>query len=136
MDKNDRRNIKRLNIFEDKKIKFKSFNETEFFNDLATSKAIITNGGFSLISEAIFLNKAIMSVPVKNQYEQLLNSYYLNKNNLGFFSKSINKKQFNLFLNKIEFYEKKLKANNTYEVQTSLILINKIITDIIKKNKK
>jgi len=43
---------------------FKSFSETGFIEDLASSKAVIANGGFSFISEAVYLKKPIYSSPV------------------------------------------------------------------------
>ncbi|HTX61085.1 MAG TPA: MJ1255/VC2487 family glycosyltransferase, partial [Methanobacterium sp.] len=55
-------------FFKDEKIDnltFKKFNEDQFFEDLATARAIITNGGFSLISEALYLEKPVYSIPVK-----------------------------------------------------------------------
>ncbi len=53
----------------DKNIIFKSFSESGFVNDLASAKAVIANGGFSFISEAIYLKKPIYSFPLKNQFE-------------------------------------------------------------------
>lgn len=43
----------------DENLTYKLFNEDEFYNDLASAKAVICNGGFTFISEAISL---------KNQY--------------------------------------------------------------------
>ena len=51
----------------DGNLTFKSFNEDEFFQDLASAQAVITNCGFSLISEALYLEKPIYSIPVKKQ---------------------------------------------------------------------
>jgi uncharacterized protein (TIGR00661 family) len=55
----------------------KEFSETGFVEDLATAKAVVCNGGLSLIGEAIYLGKPIFSVPVQNQYEQVLNARYV-----------------------------------------------------------
>ena len=37
----------------------------------------MTNGGLSLIHEAIYLQKPILSVPVRHQFEQEMNARYL-----------------------------------------------------------
>jgi uncharacterized protein (TIGR00661 family) len=55
----------------------KEFSETGFVDDLASAKAVVCNGGLSLIGEAIYLGKPIFSVPVQNQYEQVLNARYV-----------------------------------------------------------
>ncbi len=52
---------------QDKNVTFKSFSEDGFVNDLASSRAVIANGGYSFISEAIYLKKPIYSFPIKNQ---------------------------------------------------------------------
>ncbi|MBF0430841.1 MAG: UDP-glucuronosyltransferase [Fibrobacteria bacterium] len=60
-----------------KNVRLKPFSEDEFITDLASSKAIIANGGFSLISEAVFLHKPVCAVPLHNQFEQFLNAAYI-----------------------------------------------------------
>lgn len=126
MDRNDRRNVRRLNLADHQKILFKKFNENEFFTDLATCKGVITNGGFSLISEAIYLNKPILSVPVKNQYEQILNAYLLEKNGYGMMGK-INKESFNTFKSNMKHFEIRQRTANKYDPNTGLKLIDQII---------
>ncbi|MBI4144927.1 UDP-glucuronosyltransferase [Candidatus Woesearchaeota archaeon] len=62
---------------------FKEFNETEFFKDIASCKAVITNGGYSLISEAVTLGKPVLAEPVAKQFEQTLNALLLEKEGYG-----------------------------------------------------
>lgn len=56
---------------------FKKTNENEFFEDLATAKGIITNAGISLLTEAVYLGKPVLSVPIKGQSEQIVNAHYI-----------------------------------------------------------
>jgi uncharacterized protein (TIGR00661 family) len=51
-----------------------AFSEAGFIADLASARAIVTNGGFSLISEAVFLHKPICAIPSPAQFEQWLNA--------------------------------------------------------------
>src|SRR5207302_1375663 len=67
----------------------KEFSEQGFVDDLATSQAVVCNGGLSLIGEALYLGKPIMSVPVRNQFEQLMNARYLEKLGYGLSCESI-----------------------------------------------
>jgi uncharacterized protein (TIGR00661 family) len=64
-------------------VRLKNFSETGFVDDLAQARAVITGGGFSLMTEAIYLGKPILSVPIKKQFEQLLNGLYLEKLGYG-----------------------------------------------------
>lgn len=65
-----------------KNIIFKTFSEEGFVSDLASAKAVIANGGFSFISEAVYLKKPVYSFPLQDQFEQFVNASYIEK--LGF----------------------------------------------------
>ena len=60
-----------------------SFDETGFLNDLASARAVVSNGGFSALSEAIYLDKPVLSIPVAHQGEQQLNAAWLAHLGLG-----------------------------------------------------
>jgi uncharacterized protein (TIGR00661 family) len=96
----------------DNNLIFKLPSVNEFANDLASCKGIITNGGFSLISEAVFLKKPIYSIPVKNQVEQEINSYYLQESGYGIQSEEINTIDLWRFINNLEEYRKNLMRLN------------------------
>ncbi|UJR16823.1 hypothetical protein I4U23_003722 [Adineta vaga] len=67
----------------------KGFSEQGFVDDLACAKGVIANDGLSLMNEAISLQRPFFSVPVENQYEQVLNAWYLQKLGYGVFSDKI-----------------------------------------------
>jgi uncharacterized protein (TIGR00661 family) len=92
----------------DGNILFKEFNESSFFRDLAHSKAVIMNGGFTLMTEALYLKKPILSVPIRRQFEQVLNAEYLQKLGYGLHCDDFSKENINLFLDSLEKYKKNL----------------------------
>jgi uncharacterized protein (TIGR00661 family) len=67
----------------------KPFAEQGFVDDLAASRGVVTNGGLSLINEAVSLHKPVFSVPVKNQYEQILNAWYVRELGYGAYHEAI-----------------------------------------------
>jgi uncharacterized protein (TIGR00661 family) len=66
-----------------KNVILKKFSEDGFIEDLASGKAVISNGGFSLLSEAVYLRKPVCSVPIKGQFEQYVNAAYIEKCGYG-----------------------------------------------------
>jgi len=72
------------------------------------AKAIIANGGFSFISEAIYLKKPIYSIPIAKHFEQLLNALNLEKMGYGSWSREANKRDLNNFINNLDYYRKNL----------------------------
>mgnify|MGYP001568507949 FL=1 len=79
-------------------IQFKRFHEQKFMQDLASCKAVITNGGYSLMSEALMLGKPVLSEPVGKQFEQQLNALLLEKEGFGQRTEHIGAMQISSFL--------------------------------------
>ena len=71
---------------------FKKPSMDGFLHDLAGCKAIIANAGFSLVSEALYLGKPYLAVPVQHQFEQIFNAYFLDKEGYGAFWEELTKK--------------------------------------------
>jgi len=109
---------------EEKNLKFKKFNEKSFLEDLKNCKAVICNGGFTLISEAMYLKKPLLTVTIKGHFEQLLNCSYVKKLGCGEYYKDLNKKRVESFINNLDKYTfpQKRKGNNTL-----FKILNKII---------
>ncbi|WP_324671932.1 MJ1255/VC2487 family glycosyltransferase [Hymenobacter sp. GOD-10R] len=64
-------------------VQLRAFSEQGFIEDLASAQAVITNGGFSLISEAVYLHKPICAIPIPAQFEQFLNAAEVEKLGYG-----------------------------------------------------
>jgi len=61
----------------------KTFSEPGFVKDLEESCAVITNGGYSLISECLYLHKPLCCFPIEGQFEQYCNASYVQKLGYG-----------------------------------------------------
>ncbi|MEO6189212.1 MAG: glycosyltransferase family protein, partial [Saprospiraceae bacterium] len=61
-------------------------NKELFDNSLIFCKLLITGGGFETPSEALYLNKRLISIPIKSHYEQKCNAAALSKLNVPVFS--------------------------------------------------
>ena len=121
---------------EDENLSFRTFNEKDFFHDLASSQAVITNGGFNLISESLNLNKPVFSVPVKKQFEQVLNAIYLEKLEYGEFHEDPDKNDLEEFLLKLDFYRENIKSNFKHDGNQELLLeLDKLIKGITSESK-
>ncbi|MHC4265043.1 MAG: glycosyltransferase family protein [Planctomycetota bacterium] len=62
---------------------FKERSTEGFLKDLASSRGVIASAGFSLISECLYLKKRMLLMPIKGQYEQIINAHYIEKLGLG-----------------------------------------------------
>ncbi len=64
-------------------LRFQPFSEDKFIDDLASSRAVIAGGGFTLMGEAVYLRKPMLAVPLARQFEQVLNARYLELEGYG-----------------------------------------------------
>ena len=83
-----------------------------FLKELNECKAIIATSGFTLISEAIYLRKPYLALPLKGQFEQVFNSLFLKKAGFGEYSEELNEKEVLDFLSNLDKYKIKLRSYN------------------------
>jgi len=108
---------------EEKNLSFRAFDESRFTRDLASARAVITNGGFSLIAEAIYLGKPILSIPIKKQFEQVLNALYVERLGYGKFSDKIDQDTVYEFFSCLESFEQNLAS---YRQDGNCLLLKKL----------
>jgi uncharacterized protein (TIGR00661 family) len=92
----------------DENLTYRSFNEEQIFEDMRTARAIIVNGGFTMISEAIYLKKPIYSTPAHKNFEQILNGFYVEKLGFGEYHDKLDVKKIESFLDNLDKYQENL----------------------------
>lgn len=60
--------------FEMKNVKIRPINNEDFIKSMAQSSGVLCGAGFETPAEALYLQKKLLVVPMKNQYEQHLNA--------------------------------------------------------------
>lgn len=81
---------------------FKPFSEAGFIDDLRTARGVVGGGGYTLMSEAVYLRKPMLSVPIGGQFEQVLNALYLQKLNYGMHAKALDGQVLGEFLERVD----------------------------------
>jgi uncharacterized protein (TIGR00661 family) len=89
---------------------YRPFSEQGFIEDLRTARAVIAGGGFTLMSEAVYLRKPMLSVPVRKQFEQTLNALYLEKLGYGMHVPELTARDVHAFLDKVPQCAEALKG--------------------------
>lgn len=93
----------------DRNLLFKKPSADGFLRDLAACKAVIANSGFSLLSEALHLGKPYLAIPVRHQFEQILNAYHVRTLGYGAGWEELNKERIESFLFNVETYRERLR---------------------------
>jgi uncharacterized protein (TIGR00661 family) len=113
----------------------KDFSEEGFVEDLATARAVVANGGLSLLGEAIYLGKPIFSVPVRNQYEQVLNARYLEELGWGLAADRIEAKVLRLFLDETPKYAHRVAKHKQDGNRELYDVVDRVLARFARKHK-
>ncbi len=92
-------------------LRFQPFSEDKFIDDLASCRAVIAGGGFTLMGEAVYLRKPMLSVPIAKQFEQIFNARYLEHAGYGRYAETLDEETpINHFLDALEDCEAHLAS--------------------------
>jgi len=99
------------------------FDEHGFVQDLASARAVIANGGFTLMGETVHLRKPMLCIPLVSQFEQLLNAWYLEELGYGFSMDRLDEPTIRTFLERLDDYAANLQG---YEPQDNSVLLEQL----------
>jgi uncharacterized protein (TIGR00661 family) len=91
-------------------LRFRPFSEESFIEDLATARAVVAGGGFTLMSECVYLHKPLLAMPIGGQFEQTLNALYLEREGYGKYARALDASTLAAFLGAVPSYESNLAA--------------------------
>jgi uncharacterized protein (TIGR00661 family) len=101
-------------------LRFRPFSEAGFIDDLRTAAGVIASAGFTLMGEAVYLRRPMLAVPLKEQFEQILNARYLEREGYGLAAETIDAPALGRFLEGLPDFERKL-AGYSQDGNTDLL---------------
>jgi uncharacterized protein (TIGR00661 family) len=110
-------------------VQFKKSSMAGFLQDLAGCRAIIANAGFSLLSEAFYLGKPYLAIPVEHQFEQVFNAYYVDKMGYGATWDELNKERIESFLFNLPVYRENLASYPRSDNSALLSKVDELIAE-------
>jgi uncharacterized protein (TIGR00661 family) len=108
------------------------FSETGFVDDLRTARAVLSGGGFSLLSEAVSLGVPCLSVPVEQQFEQELNARYLEHLSYGAYAERFSVRAIERFLENLPRYQAALDALPKYDNSMLFACLDELIARCLR----
>ena len=89
---------------------YRPFDERQFIEDLASARAVVSGGGFTVLGECVYLRKPMLSIPVLGQVEQVLNGRYLEREGYGMTATDVGLQQLQQFVQNISQYSDNLSG--------------------------
>ena len=90
-------------------LQFKEFSSAGFLDDVAACESIIATAGFTLMSEAMYLQKPYLAFPMRGQFEQQLNAHCLEQLDFGLNGKRADLATLQDFFEKLPRYREALR---------------------------
>jgi uncharacterized protein (TIGR00661 family) len=92
----------------DGNLEFRPRSSEGFVEALRTARGVVAGGGFSLLSEAVYLGKPVLSIPLRGQFEQLMNARYLERLGYGLCASSPTAERAGEFVARLGDFERAL----------------------------
>jgi uncharacterized protein (TIGR00661 family) len=89
---------------------YRPFDERTFIDDVASARAVISGGSFTVMSECVYLHKPLLSVPVHGQIEQVVNARYLQRVGYGRIAERVDEASVSAFLAAVPECEERLSS--------------------------
>ena len=77
---------------------YRPFSNEGFIDDLRTARGVVASAGYSLMSESVYLRKPMLALPLAGQFEQAMNSRYLESLGYGTASAALDEPALERFL--------------------------------------
>jgi uncharacterized protein (TIGR00661 family) len=113
-------------------LRFRPFSEERFIEDLATSRAVVANGGFTLLSEAVYLHKPVLASPVRKQFEQIMNARYIEKEGYGLGAEELGRERLGEFLERLPEFGRNLAAYRQDGNRQILAALDKLLERVVE----
>jgi uncharacterized protein (TIGR00661 family) len=114
---------------------FKRPSTNTFLEDLISAKAVIANAGFSLLTEALHLGKPYLAMPIKHQFEQIFNAYWLERIGYGTYWAELNQERIEAFLYNLPHYREKLAEYPRRGNQALLEKVDSLVNELMSLRK-
>ncbi len=105
------------------------FDEGEFLYMLASARAVVSGGGFTALSEALYLGKPVLSVPLGHQWEQQLNAAWLAELGLGQTSARLTPPALKRFLGEVPASQPPVDARLRTGTRDALAEIDRVVAE-------
>jgi uncharacterized protein (TIGR00661 family) len=120
----------------DGNVTYRPFGEARFIEDLCTARAVVAGGGFTLLSEAVYLRKPVLSVPVEKQFEQVLNALYLRDLGYGGYSRRLDEPALGAFLARLPEHERALAGYSQQGNTVALATVKELLETVASRRRR
>ena len=116
---------------QDGNLLYRPFANEGFVEDLRRCRGVVASAGYSLMSEAVFLRKPMLALPLAGQFEQALNARYLERLRYGTAAAVLDSASLQRFLDREDIHRTALSSYEQDGNSDTLSTIDRVIDDVL-----
>ena len=111
-------------------LRYRPFANEAFIDDLRTARGVVGSAGYSLMSEAVYLRKPMLALPLAGQFEQEMNARYLERLGFGTAASSLDEPALERFLAREPEHERALAGYGQDGNSEALAVIDALVDEL------
>jgi uncharacterized protein (TIGR00661 family) len=117
---------------QERNLRYRPFANEAFVNDLRTCRGVVASAGYSLMSEAVYLRRPMLALPLAGQFEQEMNARYLERMAFGTAADSLDEPALERFLEREPMHEEALAGYEQDGNVETLETVDRAIAEVRK----
>jgi uncharacterized protein (TIGR00661 family) len=114
---------------------YRPFSNEGFIDDLRRARGVVASAGHSLMSEAVYLRKPMLALPLAKQFEQEMNARYLERMNYGVSATELDGPSLERFLEREDIHERALADYHQDGNVQTLGTIELVIDEVMERRR-
>jgi uncharacterized protein (TIGR00661 family) len=115
---------------------YRPFSNEGFIDDLRRARGVIASAGHSLMTEAVYLHKPMLALPLAGQFEQAMNARYLDRMQYGTYATELDEPALERFLEREPLHEQALAGYEQDGNVETLRTIEQVIADVLARRRR
>ncbi len=111
-------------------LSYRPFANEAFIDDLRTARGVVGSAGYSLMSEAVYLRKPMLALPLAGQFEQEMNARYLERLGFGTAASALDEAALERFLADEPAHERALSGYEQDGNAEALAVIDGLVDEL------
>ena len=110
---------------------YRPFSNEGFVEDLRRCRGVVASAGHSLMSEAVYLRKPMLALPLAGQFEQQMNARYLERMGYGTAAAAVDHESLGRFLEREDVHRRALAGYDQDRNVEALGTIERVIDEVL-----
>jgi uncharacterized protein (TIGR00661 family) len=110
---------------------YRPFANEAFIDDLRTARGVVGSAGYSLMSEAVYLRKPMLALPLAGQFEQEMNARYLERLGFGTAASTLDEAALERFLEREPVHEEALAGYEQDGNSEALVAVDGLVDELV-----